>query len=148
MARHPEDLENGDVDGERSLSHDGGYDNLDEYAALQKYITTYRDPKAAALEEEDHLKNAIDARKSGHWWAFWRRGTSSEAAGSDTGVVPDDWLNADIKQGISAAQVDQRRKRFGPNELASEKENMFLKFLSYFTGPILYGELSSRLELV
>ncbi|OCK98500.1 plasma-membrane proton-e [Cenococcum geophilum 1.58] len=138
MARHPEDLENGDVDGERSLSYDGGYDNLDEYAALQKYITTYRDPKAVALEEEDHLKNAIDARKPGHWWAFWRRGTSSEAAGSDTGVVPDDWLNADIKQGISAAQVDQRRKRFGPNELATEKENMFLKFLSYFTGPILY----------
>jgi len=148
MARHPEDLENGDVDGERSLSYDGGYDNLDEYAALQKYITTYRDPKAVALEEEDHLKNAIDARKSGHWWAFWHRGTSSEAAGSDTGVVPDDWLNADIKQGISAAQVDQRRKRFGPNELATEKENMFLKFLSYFTGPILYGELSSHLELV
>ena len=54
--------------------------------------------------------------------------------------VPDEWLNADIKQGISESDVESRRKRFGWNEITTEKENLFIKFLSFFTGPILYGK--------
>ena len=34
----------------------------------------------------------------------------------------------------------------GWNELSSEKENMFIKFLMFFTGPILYGESPSASE--
>ena len=56
--------------------------------------------------------------------------------------MPDEWLNADIKQGINDSDVEARRKRFGFNELSSEKENLFIKFLMFFTGPILYGEFS------
>jgi magnesium-transporting ATPase (P-type) len=54
--------------------------------------------------------------------------------------VPEEWLQADIKQGISNSDVEHRRKRFGWNEITTEKENMFIKFLMFFTGPILYGE--------
>lgn len=61
----------------------------------------------------------------------------------DDGTVPEDWLDTDIKQGISDSDVEHRRKRFGWNELASEKENLFIKFLMFFTGPILYGESST-----
>jgi len=53
--------------------------------------------------------------------------------------VPDEWLQADIKQGISSHEVESRRKRFGWNEITTEKENLFIKFLMFFTGPILYG---------
>lgn len=72
-------------------------------------------------------------------WAFWRSGTSAQATSTDPGVVPDDWLNADIHQGLSSSDIEPRRKRLGWNEITTEKENMFLKFLGYFTGPILYG---------
>ena len=72
---------------------------------------------------------------------FWAKQSDYES--EDDGTVPDEWLEADIKQGISDSDVEHRRKRFGWNELASEKENMFIKFLTFFTGPILYGESPS-----
>ncbi|GAB7340059.1 hypothetical protein MBLNU457_6555t1 [Dothideomycetes sp. NU457] len=114
----------------------GNLEDLDEYTALQKYISTYRDPKAAA--EEDPAKNAADAGKGKSWWQFWRSGTSKNAGAGDDGTVPEDWLEADIKQGISNHDVESRRKRFGYNEITTEKENLFIKFLMFFTGPILY----------
>ena len=49
-------------------------------------------------------------------------------------------LEADIKQGISSHEVEQRRKRYGWNEITTEKENLFIKFLGFFTGPVLYGK--------
>lgn len=56
-------------------------------------------------------------------------------------TVPEEWLEADIKQGISNSDVETRRKRFGFNEISTDKENLFIKFLMFFTGPILYGRL-------
>ena len=55
-------------------------------------------------------------------------------------TVPEEWLEADIKQGITNQQVEERRKKFGWNEIVTEKENLFLKFLGFFTGPVLYGK--------
>ena len=49
-------------------------------------------------------------------------------------------LEADIKQGITSHEVEVRRKRYGWNEITTEKENLFLKFLGFFTGPVLYGK--------
>ena len=54
--------------------------------------------------------------------------------------MPEEWLEADIKQGISNTQVEERRRRFGFNEISSEKESLFIKFLMFFTGPVLYGK--------
>lgn len=54
-------------------------------------------------------------------------------------------LEADIKQGISSHEVEQRRKRYGWNEITTEKENLFIKFLGFFTGPVLYGKSTLRL---
>ena len=73
---------------------------------------------------------------------FWRSGNSSQATDKDAGVVPEDWLEADIKQGISNSDVENRRKRFGWNEITTEKENLFIKFLMFFTGPVLYGKFN------
>ena len=71
---------------------------------------------------------------------FWAK---KEAASEEDGVVPEEWLNADIKQGIGNSEVESRRKRFGWNEITTEKENLFIKFLMFFTGPILYGKSST-----
>lgn len=144
------DLENGAPANERAASRKwstapGNIEDLDEYTALQKYISTYRDPKAAAADDaEGQNKDAADAGKGKQWWQFWRSGTSPNAKATDTGVVPEDWLEADIKQGISNHDVENRRKRFGWNEITTEKENLFIKFLSFFTGPILYSKSARK----
>lgn len=146
------DLEKGspEEEGRRNSSIIDELDPLDEYEALQRYIATYRDPRAVGIDDEDCEQNDVaDAEKSHPWWAFWRKKhRPDKAKGIDSGEVPKDWLNADIGRGISTVDVEIRRRRFGFNEITTEKENLFLKFLSYFTGPILYVmELAAVLAL-
>ncbi|RLL49426.1 plasma-membrane proton-efflux P-type ATPase [Mariprofundus sp. EBB-1] len=45
-------------------------------------------------------------------------------------------LHVDSKTGLSAKEVAKRLSRYGPNSLKEEKKNSWLKFLSYFWGPI------------
>ena len=79
-----------------------------------------------------------DACEANHLAQFWKKADDGQGTGDMH--VPDEWLNADIKQGISQNDVESRRKRFGWNEITTEKENLFIKFLGFFTGPILYGQ--------
>ena len=39
-------------------------------------------------------------------------------------------------KGLSQAEAQKRLSQYGPNEIAEKKTNLFLKFLSYFWGPI------------
>jgi H+-transporting ATPase len=134
----PTDLENGgaEKDSAPRLSLGGGQQaddgqELGEYGNLVRYISNYRDGRRASTIGGDD-----ETPKKKHWWS--RKGA---AAGSDF-ETPDEWLTTDLKTGLKSHEVEQRRKRTGWNELTTEKENMFLKFLSYFTGPILYGKLN------
>ncbi|KAI8393358.1 plasma-membrane proton-efflux P-type ATPase [Radiomyces spectabilis] len=47
-------------------------------------------------------------------------------------------LHTEPLQGLSTAEVADRQAKFGLNELPERKTNPFLKFFSYFTGPISY----------
>ncbi|GAA5795832.1 hypothetical protein HPULCUR_001194 [Helicostylum pulchrum] len=47
-------------------------------------------------------------------------------------------LHTDPSHGLTSTEVEQRRERYGFNELPEKKTNPFLKFFSYFTGPISY----------
>ena len=38
--------------------------------------------------------------------------------------------------GLTQAEAQKRLTQYGPNELTEKKTNLFLKFLSYFWGPI------------
>ncbi|KAF2864441.1 plasma-membrane proton-e [Piedraia hortae CBS 480.64] len=115
----------------------GAIEDLDEYTALQKYISTYKDPKAAEAEDAQG-QNAQDAGKGKKWWQFWRSGSSAAATDKDAGNVPDEFLETSISDGLGAEEVEKRRRRYGWNEITTEKENLFIKFLTFFTGPILY----------
>lgn len=53
-------------------------------------------------------------------------------------VIPDEFLQTDTRRGLSEAEVLQRRKKFGANQMKEEKENLILKFLGYFIGPIQF----------
>jgi H+-transporting ATPase len=110
-------------------------DNLGEYPALERYISTYRED-FTNKDEEDEKKG-----RAKRWWQFWKSSThDTQQARSPKDVMPDSWQETDIHVGLSSADIDERRKMFGWNELAAEKENMLLKFAGFFTGPILYGE--------
>ncbi|MGA8214305.1 MAG: plasma-membrane proton-efflux P-type ATPase, partial [Candidatus Sulfotelmatobacter sp.] len=39
-------------------------------------------------------------------------------------------------KGLSQAEAEKRLTQYGPNEIKEKKDNLFLKFLSYFWGPI------------
>jgi len=128
---HLGDLENGNLNTEKEHNAAPAQEEtLDEYTGLVRYISTYQGKGQAAHVEEEEDK---PAKK--HWWS--RAGVGG---GGENFETPDDWLNTDMKQGLRSTDVEPRRKKTGWNELTTEKENMFIKFLSFFTGPILYGQ--------
>jgi H+-transporting ATPase len=53
-------------------------------------------------------------------------------------VVPEDQLQTDTRIGLTEQEVLIRRKRYGMNQMKEEKENLILKFLGYFIGPIQF----------
>jgi H+-transporting ATPase len=126
----PTDLENGNVEKDDGLARGNAAandDELGEYGNLVRYISNYRDGRRASTVGGDD-----EAPKKKHWWS---RGGVQASGDFDT---PEEWLNTDMKTGLKTSDVEARRKKTGWNELTTEKENLFLKFLSYFTGPILY----------
>ncbi|KAJ4129405.1 plasma membrane H+-ATPase [Fusarium equiseti] len=53
-------------------------------------------------------------------------------------VVPEDQLQTDSRVGLTEAEVIARRKKWGLNAMKEERENMILKFLMFFVGPIQF----------
>ncbi len=101
------------------------------HPSLVKYRDTYRDPRAE-LEGEEKI---VDERPR-QWWQF-----GGKAAGKNLSefVTPEDWHKTHLDSGLDSMEVERRRKYTGWNELVTEKENMLLKFIGFFQGPILYG---------
>ena len=132
------DLENGHAAMQAPQVDMPGGENLGEYENLVRYISTYRETRrvSVAAPEED------EKPKKRKWYMPWKRSFKGPKT-DDSFVVPDEWLETDIKQGLSTKEVELRRRKTGFNELTTEKENFFLKILSYFQGPILYGKLDA-----
>ncbi|KAH7133380.1 hypothetical protein B0J13DRAFT_562249 [Dactylonectria estremocensis] len=53
-------------------------------------------------------------------------------------VVPEDMLQTDSRVGLTESEVIARRRKYGLNQMKEEKENMILKFLGFFIGPIQF----------
>lgn len=126
------DLEKGNLYKELQREAQPYDDNgdLSEYSQLVRYITTYHDGEKPAETPEDD-----DNPVKFPWWRF-KKSKSNTGAGFET---PKEWLETDLKRGLTSSEVEFRRKKAGWNELTTEKENLWLKFLGFFTGPILYG---------
>ncbi|TPX69453.1 H+-exporting ATPase [Spizellomyces sp. 'palustris'] len=63
---------------------------------------------------------------------------ANEEDGHKAITVSEDLLRTDPKTGLTTEEADKRRRKFGPNQLAEHKENMVMKFLMFFSGPIQY----------
>ena len=97
----------------------GSGDMNEEYTNLVRYISTYRDGRRKSTASELGMD---DEPVKKPWWAFWR--SSKPKAADGNFEVPDDWLDSELKQGLSTTEVESRRKKTGFNELTTEKENM------------------------
>ncbi|ORX64691.1 plasma-membrane proton-e [Basidiobolus meristosporus CBS 931.73] len=53
-------------------------------------------------------------------------------------VIPEELLQTDPTKGLTSAEVETRRKKYGLNQLSIESENKIVKFFMFFCGPIQY----------
>lgn len=140
------DLENGEQRG-ASMAGDDDFDGgaiggaNDEYSNLIRYISTYRDGRRKSTISLGSKAEDMDEEKV-PGWKFWARKPKSQAGLDDTFQAPEEWMNTKLREGLTESDVESRRKKAGWNELTTEKENLFLKFLGFFQGPILYGTSS------
>lgn len=81
------------------------------------------DALIADLQSEDGL--AVTDEESAH-----------EPGSAPT--APDELLQTNPRYGLTDGEVLARRKRYGWNKMKEEKENLIIKFFSYFIGPIQF----------
>ncbi|KAF1844605.1 plasma-membrane proton-e [Cucurbitaria berberidis CBS 394.84] len=53
-------------------------------------------------------------------------------------LIPEELLQTNTRTGLTSLEVQLRRKKFGLNQMKEEKQNLFLKFLMFFVGPIQF----------
>jgi H+-transporting ATPase len=135
------DVENGDRNRNPNPDVNDSAAPLEEYTALNRYISTARDRRRGSTSTAgDVFDNGKSKKKP--WWAFWRKSTLDDydTEKDEQFVAPDDWVETDIRHGLKTSDIEFRRKKSGWNELTTEHVNLFLQFIGYFRGPILYGE--------
>ncbi|KAI0520986.1 E1-E2 ATPase-domain-containing protein [Xylaria bambusicola] len=112
-------------------------EDLDEFEALDRFITNYETGRRASLA---NISRPVV--QNSKWWQFWRSNEAAYAVEGEPvvaqGQPPSAWLDTDIREGITADMVAERRKQFGWNEISGEKDSTLAKIFSYFRGPILY----------
>ncbi|KAF9886655.1 plasma membrane H+-ATPase [Aspergillus nanangensis] len=53
--------------------------------------------------------------------------------------IPEEIFQTDHNTGLRESEVQARRRRYDLNKMKEEKVNLFLKFLSYFVGPVQFA---------
>lgn len=94
--------------------------------------------KAGSDDEDEDIDQLIMDLQSHHAAGD---DDEDEDDGADQGsfrAVPEEMLKTDPTTGLSSDDVNKRRKKFGLNQMAEEKENLVLKFIMFFVGPIQF----------
>nr|CAP70083.1 plasma membrane ATPase 2 [Plenodomus lingam] len=60
-------------------------------------------------------------------------------------LIPEELLQTNTRTGLTSGEVFLRRKQFGYNQMKEEKENLVVKFLMFFVGPIQFVMLSAAI---
>ena len=111
--------------------------NFDEKSGHDTATDPATTKKPVEDEEEDEDMDAlIDELESqdGH-----QEEEEEEQDSPGTGrIIPEDQLQTDTRIGLTESEVHARRKKYGMNQMKEEKENLILKFLGYFIGPIQF----------
>lgn len=87
-------------------------------------------------DSEDDMDEFIDELQSdGGEEDFFEE---EAAAGTSSKPVPAALLQTDQSTGLTSDEVVSRRKKFGLNKMSEEKENLVVKFIMFFVGPIQF----------
>ncbi|ETW74592.1 P-type ATPase [Heterobasidion irregulare TC 32-1] len=131
-----------DVESAAATSDSSAAEKPDPYADGDEYelLLRYANEQAAKLShsgEDDRDEEQPEYRRL--WYAPWKKVKKQSLKEKKVGPsIPEDWLQTDMTRGLSDSDVESHRQGYGYNELSSPHENQFLKFVSYFRGPILY----------
>ena len=117
------DVEQGDLDTEKQRyspnpqgagpSDEENLDNEpDEYARLLKFIDL--EEKKEKRRRNDGGDNDEDQEMRRLWYMPWKK---VPVQGTKARKVPKSWLETDMTEGLSDSEIDDRRARFGYNEL-------------------------------
>lgn len=113
--------------------------NFDEKRAQPpaEAVPPKKDASAEDEEEDEDIDALIEDLESedGHAFEEEEEETSPSTGGR---VVPEDMLQTDSRLGLTESEVVARRRKYGLNQMKEEKENLVLKFLGFFVGPIQF----------
>lgn len=112
--------------------------NFDEKRAQPptEAVPPKKDAPAEEEEEDEDIDALIEDLESEDGHAFEEEEEETNPA---TGrIVPEDMLQTDSRLGLTESEVVARRRKYGLNQMKEEKENLVLKFLGFFIGPIQF----------
>jgi hypothetical protein len=113
----------------------GNFDEKDHHDTTDP--TTVKKPIGDDDEEDEDMDALIDELESQDGHQEEDEGETEATPGGGR-VVPEDQLQTDTRVGLTESEVLARRKKYGMNQMKEEKENLILKFLGYFIGPIQF----------
>lgn len=111
---------------------DGNYDVEKQQSPVNEKAPAAEDEE----EEEDEDMDALIEELESHDGQM-DEDDESDILGSIR-PVPPELLTTDTRTGLTENEVIQRRRKYGLNQMKEEKENLVLKFLGYFVGPIQF----------
>lgn len=87
-------------------------------------------------DEDEDIDQLIEDLQSNH--ALDDESEDEQHAGGTARPVPEELLQTDPSYGLTSDEVLKRRKKYGLNQMAEESENLVVKFLMFFVGPIQF----------
>lgn len=138
------DVEQGDLETEKQRYspnsqesgsfNDGNFeDEPDEYIRLLKFIDVEAKKEKRRRGRDRGGDEEQETRRL--WYMPWKKVVVESTS---TCKVPQRWLDTDMSQGLSESEINERRARFGYNELESPRVNPIVQLVGYFRGPILF----------
>lgn len=120
------------VNGESGVQTPENHDNDNEYtefdALVDELIKEYGEPQDEHISETEQSGSKTKKLRS----------KCKKPGTTDRETVPETVLHTNQHEGLTDAEVHERRKQFGLNEMSDAKQNLLKKFLMFFVGPIQF----------
>ncbi|KAI1343991.1 plasma-membrane proton-e [Xylariaceae sp. FL0016] len=115
----------------------GHFDEKAGHHSEDPALQTKHKPKAEDEDEDEDIDALIEELESQDGNADDEEEEGETPAGAGR-TVPEEMLQTDTRVGLTEAEVTNRRRKYGLNQMKEEKENMLLKFFGFFVGPIQF----------